>query len=192
MSGTFVAVVGRSGAGKDSLIDYARERLSQDEATFVRRVVTREADAQSEDHDTLDRAAFAKAAEAGQFALDWEAHGLCYGLPQSLDDDLADGKVVIANLSRAVIPQLMQRYPNAVVVEVVADPDVIAQRLAGRGRETAQSIGERMSRNVSARLPTSTVQIDNSGDLGQAGERFLGLLQDLVRRPVPSARQGTG
>lgn len=192
MSGTFVAVVGRSGAGKDSLIDYARERLSADEACFVRRVVTRDADAGSEDHESLSRADFALAAQEGRFALDWEAHGLCYGLPRSLDRELEGGKVVVANLSRAVIPLLMQRYSSALVVEVVAEPEVIAQRLAGRGRETPASIGARMSRNVPVKLPASTVSIDNSGPLPVAGEQFLALLRDLVRRPVPSALLGSG
>lgn len=192
MTGTFVAVVGRSGAGKDSLIDFARERLSAEEASFVRRVVTRDADRQSEDHDTLDREAFDTAAQNGEFALNWEAHGLCYGLPQTLDGDLGAGRVVVANLSRAVIPLLMQRYPNSVVVEVVAEPEIIAQRLAGRGRETAETIDARMSRNVRTSLPLSTVRIDNSGDLAVAGKQFVSLLRDLVRPPVPSARQGNG
>lgn len=192
MSGTFVAVVGRSGAGKDSLIDYARQRMTSEQAAFVRRVVTRKPHADSEDHDTLDRDAFEQAANAGRFALSWEAHGLCYGLPISLNQELHEGKLVIANLSRAVIPLLMQRYPTSLVVEVIADPEVIAQRLSGRGRETAQSIEERMGRHVPVRLPASTVQIDNSGNLATAGERFVSLLQDLARQPAPSARLESG
>lgn len=192
MSGTFVAVVGRSGVGKDSLIDYARRRLTQEQAHFVRRVVTRDADASSESHDTLDRAAFARAAEAGAFAFHWEAHGLCYGLPQSLNDELACGRIVIANLSRGVIPVLLQRYPMALVVEVVAGSDIIAQRLAGRGRETAETIEARLARTIGRQLPPSTVQIDNSGRLEVAGERFMALLHDLVKQQVPSAPRGTG
>jgi ribose 1,5-bisphosphokinase len=86
----------------------------------------------------------------------------------------------------------MQHYPSAVVVEVAAEPEVIAKRLAGRGRETAESIEERMSRSVPTKLPTSTVSIDNSGDLTVAGEQFLMLLKDLVRQPAPFARQEIG
>tara|TARA_R110002124_G_scaffold27594_1_gene98295 strand:- start:5151 stop:5714 length:564 start_codon:yes stop_codon:yes gene_type:complete len=183
MRGTFVAVVGPSGVGKDSLIGFARERLEASGMIHVvRRVVTRQADGGSEDHDSMDEASFAQAERDGAFALTWEAHGLRYGLPVSLEDDLQAGRVVIANLSRAMIPALIQRYPDAVVVAISADRDVIEQRLAGRGRETAASIQQRIDRRVADRLPASTVRIDNSGALEVAGEQFVQLLEDLTRQ----------
>jgi ribose 1,5-bisphosphokinase len=181
MTGTFVAVVGPSGVGKDSLIAFARGRLeASGRVTFVRRVVTREAHGGSEDHDSMDTAAFAKAEADGQFALNWDAHGLRYGLPIALENDLHAGRAVVANLSRAVIPALVERYPDAVVVSVVADRDVIAQRLANRGRETEESIQRRLDRSVGDRLPASTISIDNSGELAIAGEQFVRLLQDVT------------
>ncbi|SFV37252.1 ribose 1,5-bisphosphokinase [Devosia crocina] len=180
MNGTFVAVVGSSGAGKDSVMAYARDRLQRD-VTIVRRVVTRPADGGSEDHDSMTMDQFVAAETEGRFALSWEAHGLRYGLPIGLEEDLHAGRVVIANLSRAVLPRLMLRYPNAVVVEVTADPQVIAERLAGRGREDAEDIQRRMDRSVGVRMPASTVRIDNSGALEQAGEQFVSLIRDLLR-----------
>ena len=183
MSGTFVAVVGPSGAGKDSVMAYVRERLG-DDVVIVRRVVTRDADGGSEDHDTMSMDQFAAAETEGRFALSWTAHGLHYGLPVALEDELQAGRVVIANLSRAVISQLMARYPSAVVVEVTADPQVIAERLAERGREDAAEIRRRIDRSVGVRLPASTVRIDNSGTLDAAGEQFVSLLRDLLRLPA--------
>lgn len=183
MNGTFVAVVGPSGVGKDSLIGFARERLEPTGMIHVvRRVVTRQADGGSEDHDSLDEASFARAEAAGAFALTWAAHGLRYGLPVALEDDLRAGKVVVANLSRAMIPSLIARYPDAVVVAVSADRDVLEQRLAGRGRETAESIRQRIDRRVADRLPASTVRLDNSGALEVAGEQFVQLLEDVARQ----------
>jgi ribose 1,5-bisphosphokinase len=183
MTGTFVAVVGASGAGKDSVINFARDRLG-DAVVVVRRAVTRAADGGSEDHDSLSPEAFASAERDGRFALSWEAHGLSYGLPVALEDDLAAGRVVIANLSRAVLPRLLARYPAALVVEVSAAPEIIAQRLAGRGREAGDDIRRRMERSANFRLPPSTVQIDNSGDLDRAGNRFVSLLRDVLRQPA--------
>ena len=148
----------------------------------MRRVVTRLADGGSEDHDTMDEAGFTAAENAGAFALTWEAHGLRYGLPIALEDDLRAGRVVIANLSRAMIPQLIERYTDALVVAVSAAPDVIERRLAGRGRETAASIQKRIERRVTDRLPASTVRIDNSGELSVAGSQFVQLLEDLTRQ----------
>ena len=181
MTGTFVAVVGPSGVGKDSLIAFARERLeSTGRVVFVKRVVTRELHGGSEDHDCMDVESFVEAENAGRFALSWHAHGLHYGLPIDLEHDLEAGRAVVANLSRAVIPALMERYPDALVVSVTADRDVIAQRLANRGRETADTIRQRLDRSVADSLPASTVQIDNSGALEVAGEQFTRLLMDVA------------
>lgn len=181
MSGTFVAVVGPSGAGKDSLIAFAREQLAGDDrVTFVRRVVTRPADGGSEDHDSMAPAEFARAEAAGEFALSWAAHDLHYGLPIALDADIAAGRVVVANLSRGMIPALLARYPDALVVNVTAERDVIARRLASRGRETAESIQSRLDRSTGKSLPASTVEIDNSGALEMAGAQFTRLLEDVA------------
>jgi ribose 1,5-bisphosphokinase len=185
MSGTFVAVVGASGVGKDSLIGFARARLeASGRVVFVRRVVTRQADGGSEDHDSMDAEAFAAAERDGAFALNWDAHGLRYGLPIALEDDLAAGRVVVANLSRSVIPDLMERYPDAVVVLVTADRDIIERRLATRGRETAESIKGRLDRRVGDQLPASTVKIDNSGALELGGAQFVRLLEDAAQMGV--------
>ena len=103
-------------------------------------------------------------------------------MPIGLEDDLSAGRIVVANLSRAMIPQLIERYADAVVVAVSAKREVIEQRLADRGRETAQSIQNRMERRVSDRLPASTIRIDNSGALEVAGMQFVALLEDLARQ----------
>ena len=77
-----VLVVGPSGAGKDTLINAAREALAGDRRfAFPRRVVTRPAVAALEDHDSVTRAEFALQEANGAYALSWEAHGLHYGLP---------------------------------------------------------------------------------------------------------------
>src|SRR5688500_15089949 len=78
-NGVFVAVVGPSGAGKDTIIDYARMVLKDEPGFhFVRRVVTRPSSVDAEDHDTLSEAEFSKALQSGAFSHQWEAHGLCY------------------------------------------------------------------------------------------------------------------
>ena len=64
VTGLFVAIVGPSGAGKDSVIRGLSERLTAgDDVLVARRVVTRPSDAY-EDHDTLEEseAAFADGA----------------------------------------------------------------------------------------------------------------------------------
>ena len=179
MTGIFVAVVGPSGAGKDTIIDYARTHLPQDGSYhFVRRVVTRDAHGNTEDHDTLSEAEFLKAVERSEFCIHWQAHGLYYGLPASVEQVLENGGVVIANLSRKVLPQLAKRFPRVAIAHITARPEVLAQRLASRGRETPESITSRLQRQEPVEagdLPLWV--IDNSGDVATAGETFLSHLK---------------
>ena len=106
--GVFVAIVGPSGAGKDSLIRGLGERLTgRDGVVIARRVVTRPSD-DHEDHDTMDEAAFEDAEEAGRFALSWSAHGLSYGVPVEIDAAIEEGKIVVCNVSRAAVAAVRQ------------------------------------------------------------------------------------
>lgn len=180
--GVFVAVVGPSGAGKDTIIGYARAALAGEQGfEFVRRVITRPADASAEDHDSLDAAAFDAAAATGAFALTWEAHGLKYGLPAGIDHAIAAGRVVIANLSRAVLEALRNRYANVLVVEVTASPETLASRLASRGRESREEVLARLSRARGLpKLAGNAACIDNSGPREVAGERFVALLRKAM------------
>ncbi|KFC67398.1 Ribose 1,5-bisphosphate phosphokinase PhnN [Devosia sp. LC5] len=185
-SGAFVAVVGPSGSGKDSLIDFARQRLAgRAEFTFVRRIVTRPADRAAEDHDSLSEAHFEALAQSNGLALHWQAHGLRYGLPRSIDSDIEAGRVVIANVSRQVIGEAAARYRRVIVANISARPEIIAQRLAARGREDAEAIRQRLARQLDVAVPGGeSVEIDNSGPLQEAGEHFLGLLQQAQAERV--------
>jgi phosphonate metabolism protein PhnN/1,5-bisphosphokinase (PRPP-forming) len=112
-----VTVVGPSGAGKDTLLTAARAALAGDARfAWVRRAITRPAEAGGEDHLPMTREAFAAARASGDFCLSWEAHGLAYGIPRAIEGDLAAGRVVVANLSRAVLAEAAARYPLRVLL----------------------------------------------------------------------------
>jgi phosphonate metabolism protein PhnN/1,5-bisphosphokinase (PRPP-forming) len=167
-----VLVVGPSGAGKDTLLDAARRKLAGDTRfRFVRRVITRPAEAGGEEHDPVTEAEFT----ARPFALQWQAHGLRYGIPADIAGDLAAGTVVIANVSRAVIAEAATRFPVR-VIEITAPPHILAQRLAARGRETAADIAGRLARTVAlpATIAVETVMNDSTPDIG--ADRFLAAL----------------
>lgn len=181
--GTFALIVGRSGAGKDTLIGEAQRVLASDPRfSFARRVVTREAVAEIEDHDTVTPDEFEKHRLRGDYALAWEAHGLRYGLPVSVDAAILAGRVVVANISRGVIPHAFAKYRHCAVIEVTARPDILAERLAGRGRESQGDIDARLAR-AEPRLPAGLmpVVIDNSGPLETGVRRFLAALRQLAK-----------
>ena len=58
-SGVMIVVVGPSGAGKDSIMNFAASRFRErDDVHFVRRVITRDSDAGGENHDAVSDEAF--------------------------------------------------------------------------------------------------------------------------------------
>lgn len=170
--GRLIMVVGPSGAGKDTLISGARSVLSGDErVVFPRRVVTRQG-GEAEDHDTLSSAEFDRAAAQGSFSLFWEAHGLKYGIPASMDQEIATGCIAICNMSRGVIAQARARYANVSVVLVTAPVDVLEARLAARRRDSDGSVKQRIARSASISAFEPDVVIHNDGT-AEVGARSL-------------------
>lgn len=188
--GCFVAVVGPSGAGKDTIMDAARTALAGDARFhFVRRVVTRPPVPGAEDHDSLDEAGFLRAAEAGAFALHWQAHGLRYGLPVTLLGALSAGRVVVANLSRHVLPQMRHLFPTRSVVLITARAEVLAERLAARGRESREDIERRLARAVPLQdTGGDLTTIDNSGTVEESTAAFLSHLRHLSEKSTLCAK----
>ncbi|KZD22460.1 phosphonate metabolism protein/1,5-bisphosphokinase (PRPP-forming) PhnN [Tardiphaga robiniae] len=173
--GRLVLVVGPSGAGKDTLIGLAQAACADDnKVVFARRVVTRAA-SEFENNEQVTPEAFWRAQARGDFAIDWEAHGLCYALPRSIDDELRAGRSVVANISRTVIPALRAAYDNVVVVSITAPSEVLAARLAARGRSSDGPIGDRLRRSVDGARPDVT--INNVG----AAEEHAGDLIRIIR-----------
>lgn len=180
-NGVFVAIVGPSGAGKDSLIAHARAVLADEpQVEFVRRVITRPCDGSTEEHDTLSDADFAAALERGDFALSWDAHGLRYGLPVSVDHAIDKGHVAIANLSRGVLPTLRERYANVAVIEITADAETLASRLVERGRESREEILARLTRTILCETTGPVIALDNSGPLELAGGKLVAIIRKAM------------
>lgn len=178
MGGLF-AVVGPSGAGKDSLMYAARSRLP--EVHLVRRVITRPEEAGGENFEGVSVTEFDRRLADGAFALHWHAHGLRYGIPSEVHELVGAGRLVLFNCSRAMLTDAAQVFPDQLrVIHLSARREILAQRLAARGRETAADVEKRLDR---ARLPLpaglNVIEIDNSGALEDAVDRFLRALQPL-------------
>jgi ribose 1,5-bisphosphokinase len=176
MAGRLVAIMGPSGAGKDTLIAYARATCDPARVLFAHRYITRLAGSGGENHVALSVAEFAARHKAGLFALSWESHGLSYGLGSELDLWLAGGFTVVANIARAAWGDAARRYPGLIGVLVTAAPAVLAQRLAARGREDETAIAERLARDVALPADPAIHSLDNSGEISIAGEALRRLI----------------
>ncbi len=176
--GPLILVVGASGVGKDSVLSNSKVRLQDDKNfVFVRRYITRPADAGGEDHLEISCHQFAEDAANGRFSLYWHAHGNDYGLPNDLTSDLKSGKCVLANASRTTIPEAQRQFPNTHVINITATQETILSRLKGRGRESEPEISKRLKRHVDVLTGKNIHGLPNDGSLDLAVARFTTLVQ---------------
>ena len=186
MNHRLVYVVGPSGAGKDSVLGQLREVWpARAPAHWARRTITRPADAGNEQHEAVDAPTFHQLRQAEAFAMYWTANDLSYGVRREELEQLSAGRWVFVNGSRAYLADFLQKWPQATVVHISASVNVLAQRLAARGRETQEAIALRLSRAVPLQLPPDALHILNDGDLNDA---VSALRQSLLTRDGVHAR----
>jgi ribose 1,5-bisphosphokinase len=177
--GTLFYVVGASGAGKDSLLAYARAALGGGAPVFfAHRYITRPAEAGGENHVALSKAEFAQMQALDLFALSWESHGHCYGLGREIERWLDRGANVVMNGSRGFLPEAARRFPDLCVVLIEVSPAALRARLEARGRESAAEIEARLARAGEFDVAhPSLVRIRNDGPLAEAGEELVRVLK---------------
>ena len=175
MSGVFVAVVGPSGAGKDSVMAHARALVGEHGFVFPRRMITRQPGA-GEGHLSVSEAEFERLEATAGFALSWRAHGLSYGVPIAAAEVVQAGGIAVVNVSRGVLPGLAERFPQTAVVRVTVPEDVRRARIARRGRESSADIDARMNRADPAPDSPVDIEIVNDCALEDAGRALADFL----------------
>ena len=175
--GTLFVVVGPSGVGKDTLLDGARAALgSSDWFRFVRRVITRPEESGGEAHLATTEDEFERALAAGEFFCHWRAHGLSYGVPVDVTEDLGKGINVVLNGSRAAVPKLRELYAKTVVIQISASQEAVAARLRARGREDEEAIAKRLDRLSQTGVLDGALEIRNEGPVADG----VAALVDLI------------
>jgi phosphonate metabolism protein PhnN/1,5-bisphosphokinase (PRPP-forming) len=117
----------------------------------------------------VDETEFAARLARGEFALHWQAHGLHYGVPSVELAPLAQGRDVMVNGSRAALAEAQAAFPALTVLHITAPLDVLADRLAARGRETRADIAARLARaaqSLPEGLPVLEVLNDATPEAG--------------------------
>jgi guanylate kinase len=142
-------ISGPSGAGKGTVIALVRQRLDH-VVTSVSATTRapRPGEADGREYHFLDEAAFRGAVAAGDF-LEWvEYSGNLYGtLRSEVEAKLRAGDDVILEIELIGARAVRKTMPEAISV-FIAPPSMaaLAERLRGRGTETAGAIAKRLDR----------------------------------------------
>lgn len=179
MAGRLIGITGPSGVGKDSLM--AAMARARPDLRLARRVITRAPEKGGEDYEPVSEAEFMRRAEAGEFCLQWQAHGLHYGIPDHVRRRVAGGEVMLVNLSRGMLDQAQACFPELLVLNITASAETLAARLRSRGRENDAQISLRLARDPGLFPETlEVIQINNDGALEEAVEQALQALTGIA------------
>lgn len=175
-------VIGASGSGKDSLIQYARQHLPETtDVAFAHRYITRPADAGGENHVELNEAEFETRLKHHCFSMHWHSHGLLYGIGHEIEDWVNRGINVVVNGSREYFAKASWDFPQLVPVLIRVDTSVLEERLRARGRESEADIKRRLKRaeELDGKIHhDNLIVINNDGALEDAGNELLSVLCD--------------
>ena len=185
-TGCLIAVVGASGVGKDSLMEGARQMLS--DCHFVQRIITRPADAGAEDHIAATEEEFSDSRRRGDLLFDWTAHGLRYGIPIQARDLYLQGHTVIFNGSRNALAAQCAAWPDLGIIWVTASHAIRAKRLALRGREDEEAIAERLSVE-GLDIPHGAVMVENEASLDAGVQAMIAAIRSLSGAPCTEPSQ---
>jgi ribose 1,5-bisphosphokinase len=176
--GRLIAVVGPSGAGKDSVMAGIHSAIPS--LHVVRRIITRAPGLGGEDYDAATVMQFEAMVEDGAFAVHWGANGLRYGIPITVKYQLGKGTDCLVNFSRKALAQAAEIFPRFMVLNITAKPETLAHRLTARARETEEEISKRLAQ-ADKSLPSglTVINLANDGPLSQTIARGAALLQPV-------------
>ncbi len=181
MTGRLFYIIGASGTGKDSLMHYAREKLTgRQRIVFAHRYITRPPELVGENHIYLPEPEFSAKQAQGFFSMHWDSHGWRYGIGKEINLWLGLDFDVVINGSREYMLAALAKEPGMRVVLIKASTEVLRERLRKRQRESDAEIELRLQRASSFNRiehPNVTV-LSNDGTLEQAGEAFTQLLNN--------------
>ena len=184
--GKLIVIVGPSGAGKDTLItEVLKDEELSKSLQLVKRTVTRKASKDAEDFISLSEEEFLKAKADDAFCVTWQAHDLYYGVDRSALNHVKSGGYALFNGARRVLLEIKDTFTHVVVINITANPDVLAERLQKRGRENTEAVIKRLKQqNLNIDPSFLPINIDNSGPLDVAVEQLKQVLMTTLKTPM--------
>lgn len=175
MNHHLIYVVGPSGVGKDTLLDWLRANLPTHlHAHWAQRTIDRPTVADGEAHESVTPDAFKSLLAAQSFALHWQANGHQYGIRHAQLAPMSH-QLVFVNGSREHLPLAAKAYAGMTVLHITADKEVLRQRLLLRNRESLAEIELRLNRLIALEPPEGCafLEIQNNDSLQASGQQLL-------------------
>jgi ribose 1,5-bisphosphokinase len=172
-TGRFFYIVGASGAGKNTLIQYARQHHNHDTPIiFAHRYATSSAKNGNDNCVFLTDEEFNHRRKLGCFALNWENNGLQYAIGIEINQWLAKGLNVVVCGSHKIFEQAVIKYPEIRPILIKLDSEILHERLMVRGRDSLSEIDDIVKHATifnHVRHPF-LITLDNSGPIEFAGD----------------------
>ncbi len=181
-----ILIVGPSGAGKDTLLRFAKAHFAEQKVLgFARRYITRPPDS-NEDNYYLDEQAFHLLKQNHFFASSWSAHGKHYGIAKHIFFTETTCETMICSISRTAISDFELQFDDVFTINITASDDILFERLEKRGRESREAIIKRLERAKKSVVAKHPIAFDNSADLSKTSIAFITLLSNLssVEKPA--------
>ena len=148
MRGLLFIVTAPSGAGKSSLVNAV---LADDPALALSISYTtrapRAGETNGREYHFVDRAAFQKMLEAGEFLESAEVHGNFYATSQKqITDSRAAGRDVVLEIDWQGAAQVRRLFPEAIGIFILPpSPAELERRLRARGKDSDEAIRRRLA-----------------------------------------------
>ncbi|MBN2706101.1 MAG: phosphonate metabolism protein/1,5-bisphosphokinase (PRPP-forming) PhnN [Deltaproteobacteria bacterium] len=182
-SGQLFYLMGASGAGKNTLFNYARSNLQDyKKIKFARRYITRPTgNSDTEEHIGIFPEDFKRLLQEGFFAMTWTNNGFHYGISTEINLWLAQDYSVVMIGSRQYYHTAKIDYPQLHAVLIQAKPDILLRRLRSRNREKAEELKQRLARNAiyhdfGKHIEAKFTAIENNLNLEIAGRQLINLI----------------
>lgn len=148
MHGLLFIVTAPSGAGKSSLVNAV---LADDPALALSISYTtrapRPGEVNGREYHFVDRAAFQKMLDTGEFLESAEVHGNFYATSQKqITDDRAAGRDVVLEIDWQGAAQVRRLFPEAIGIFILPpSPAELERRLRARGKDSDEAIRRRLA-----------------------------------------------
>lgn len=148
--GLLIVISGFSGAGKGTVVRRLVEKYDYSLSVSATTRAPREGEVDGKDYFFKTEADFQNLIDYNGF-IEWAQYvDNYYGTPRKfVEKEMAEGRDVILEIEVQGAMNVKEQYPDAVLIFVTApSAEVLKERLAGRGTESAEVINKRLKRAV--------------------------------------------